>query len=97
MTITYDINNIYPLPLGHAGDKGALTIKFAGFKQVSLDNPVTLIMGTPIEQEIQLDEDLTCTVTEDMTAKAWSDIPMRLQETGDDLINTSRVFFGEVN
>lgn len=97
MTITYDINNIYPLPLGHAGDKGAITIKFAGFKRESLDNPVTLIMGSPIEQTIQLDEDLTCTVTEEMTAKAWSNIPMRLQETGDGLVNTSRVFFGEVN
>lgn len=97
MTITYDINNIYPLPLGHAGDKGAITIKFAGFKRESLDNPVTLIMGSPIEQTITLDEDLACTVTEDMTAKAWSNIPMRLQETGDGLVNTSKVFFGEVN
>ena len=97
MTITYDINNIYPLPLGHAGDKGAITIKFAGFKRESLDNPVTLIMGSPIEQTITLDEDLACTVTEDMTAKAWSNIPMRLQETGEGLVNTSRVFFGEVN
>lgn len=97
MTITYDINNIYPLPLGHAGDRGAITIKFAGFRRESLDNPVTLIMGSPIEQTITLDEDLACTVTEDMTAKAWSNIPMRLQETGDGLVNTSKVFFGEVN
>jgi len=96
MNITYDINSVYPLPLGHAGDKGALTIKFTGFKRVSLENPVSLIMGSPAEQTIQL-TDMTVTVTEDMTAKAWSDIPMRLQETASGLVNTSRVFYGEVN
>ena len=97
MTITYDINSIYPLPLGHAGDRGALTVKFTGFKRESLDNPVSLIMGIPVEQTIALDEDMTCTVSEVMTSRSWSDIPMRLQETGDGLVNTSKVFFGEVN
>ena len=97
MTITYDINNIYPLPLGHAGDEGALTIRFAGFRRESPDSTVSLVMGSPIEQTIQLDEDLSVTVTDEMTAKAWSDVPMRLQETAEGLVNTSRVFFGEVN
>ena len=97
MTTTYDINNIYPLPLGHAGDKGALTVKFAGFRRTSNDNPVSLIMGWPIMQTVALDDDLAVTITEAMTAKAWSDIPMRLQETADGIINTSKVFFGEVN
>lgn len=97
MTISYDINNIYPLPLGHAGDKGAFTVRFSGFRRESQDNPVSLIMGYPVVQSFPLDEDLAITITEEMTAKAWTDIPMRLQETGEDLINTSKVFFGEVN
>ena len=41
--------------------------------------PVPLVMGTPIERTIELDEDLTCTVTEG------------------GLVNTSKVFFGEVD
>ena len=93
--MTYDINSVRPVLLGQAGDKNATTIKFTGWQPRSEENTISLIMGWPNPQVIPL-TDMTLTVTEDITAKPWSDIPMRLQETAEGLIHLSPVFWGEV-